>query len=502
MSRGLGESSMQRRGRRWRYGLVAIGLLGGLAALAAAAVPRVTGWVGRSEHPDWSHLPTAAVRRADLWVNVTAAGLVASLEQTEIECELESLDAGVNGQKMRTSGASTILSVVEEGVQVKKGDVLCELDSSSYEELVRQQEMTVQRAQADHLQAKLTLDVARVAVQEFRDGSKLQIEKTLAGQIAMAEANLERAVDHLRWSRRMFAKGYASVGQVSTEEVEQQRAIFALNQAKVSADMFHRYEVPGVLRQLGNNVLAAEATMEYQDNRLRRHLDRLELFKKQVERCTIRAPHDGFLIHANDPYRNIVIEPGLEVRQRQKLFSLPDLSKMEVSALLHESIVEQVKMGMRTKVRVEGLPHHELEGHVTSVAQLPTRNYFSEVTYYTGIIKIDSIPRGLKPGMSAEVDIATGHKTDVLTIPTEALTVEDGHDVCYVAEGESLERREVKVGQSTRERLEVTEGLTEGEQVVLDPTAFDARTWADSTVALPAESPAEAPETPAASPAE
>ena len=56
----------------------------------------------------------------------------------------------------------------------------------------------------------------------------------------------------------------------------------------------------------------------------------------------IRAPHDGFVIYANNPDRQVYIEPGMSVRQRQQLFFLPDLTQMEVVAMIHESIVEQV----------------------------------------------------------------------------------------------------------------------------------------------------------------
>ncbi len=63
-----------------------------------------------------------------------------------------------------------------------------------------------------------------------------------------------------------------------------------------------------------------------------RQIDRLAMLERQVEACTIRAPHDGFVIHANDARRQIVIEEGMPVRQRQPLFYLPDLKDMEIVA--------------------------------------------------------------------------------------------------------------------------------------------------------------------------
>ena len=94
-------------------------------------------------------------------------------------------------------------------------------------------------------------------------------------------------------------------------------------------------------------VQGARSTLEYQDLRLQRNQDRLATLEKQVENCTIRAPHDGFVIYANNADRQLFIEPGMPVRQRQPLFYLPDLNDMEVVAMLHESIVDQVDPGMR-----------------------------------------------------------------------------------------------------------------------------------------------------------
>src|SRR5579883_2826823 len=135
---------------------------------------------------------------------------------------------------------------------------------------------------------------------------------------------------------------------------------------------------------------------------------------------------------------------------------------MEVETFLHESVVDHVKSGMPAKVRVEGLENRVLEGHVVSVAQLPTQNFLNDVRYFIGHVKLDSVPDGLKPGMSAEVEIITQRRSDVLAIPAEALAVEQGREVCYVASEDGLERREIRTGQSTRDLLEVTEGLDEG----------------------------------------
>ena len=460
---------MSRRGRFWCTGFAVLGL-----TVLGAGVS-VTGWAPhRGLRLDAA---TERVRRDDLSVTLTASGTVESTERTIIECQLEALEVRVRGQGMTSSGAATILEIVPDGAMVGKGDVLCRLDSSDYKEMARQQEMNVGRAQADHRMAELELEVAQVGLREFRDGLQLQTIQELEGKIALARSDTERGHDRMAWIGRMLAKGYVSAGQLSSERINAQRAANALEQNRTELDVFRRYRAPKTLRVLGNQVQGARAILDYQEARLQRHQSRMTALLAQVEHCTIRAPHDGMVIHANDPRRQVLLEPGSSVRQKQVLFSLPDLTRMEVSTLLHETVVDRVRGGMLARVRVEGVTNRVQEGHVVSIAQLPTRNLLNDVPYYIGLVKLDTIPRGLRPGMSAEVEIATERRHGVLTIPAGALTIVGGRRVCYVAHGDGVERREIEIGQTTRDRLEVTSGLDEGEEVVLDPARPDAPAW-------------------------
>jgi HlyD family secretion protein len=193
------------------------------------------------------------------------------------------------------------------------------------------------------------------------------------------------------------------------------------------------------------------------------------MLDKQVEACTIRAPHDGFVIHANDNRRQILIEEGMPVYQKQPLFYLPDLNQMEVVAQLHESIVNEVRAGMPATLEVETFPDREMEGRVKAVSPLPTFEWRTDVRYFDAIVTIVKPPPGLRPGMSAQIEITMPSRRDVLAVPTEAVASDEGRDVCFVVHEDGLERREVKLGQVTPEMTEVTDGLHEGEQVVLNP---------------------------------
>ena len=149
-------------------------------------------------------------------------------------------------------------------------------------------------------------------------------------------------------------------------------------------EVYQRFSVPSTLRQLKSRVHSAESALAYQAMRVQLTQERLDKIQQQIEYCTIRAPHDGFLVYGDDDTRMVRIEPGMSVRRKQDLFMLPDLSRMEVLTLLHESVADEVRVGMVARVRVEGLPGRVLEGHVESVAQLPMQDRWTDIRYFLG----------------------------------------------------------------------------------------------------------------------
>jgi HlyD family secretion protein len=433
-----------------------VALTSGLLAAAVAVVPSLRSTA------DGSDARTALVRRADFDAVVVAAGRVESARNTEIRCTLERLTSG---------GNATILNLVDDGTVVKAGQVLCEIDSSEYVELVRRQTIVVDQARAAYQQAELDYEVSKIGLDAYRLGEMAQTDKLYRGQIALAKSDLTRQNDRLAWSRRMLAKGYFAVGQVVTEELTLDRAKLSLAQTETAFENFLKFTVPKSLRALESVVIGSKATLDFQAIKLKREEDRLALYREMVERCTVRAPHDGFVLHANRPGRTPEVFEGATVRQRQRLFTLPDLSQMVVDALLHETVVNRIKPGMRTKVRIEALPGRSYNGVVQSVAPMPYNERKAEsgsdVTYFLARVQLTSSVEGLRPGMTAELDILADRREKVVAVPPDAVNSEGGKDVCYVRHDDRLERRPVRLGRSSHDLVEVLDGLSEGERVVL-----------------------------------
>jgi HlyD family secretion protein len=84
----------------------------------------------RAAPPAWEGVPRAVVRRVSFDVLVTASAVAQSSQQTVVKCQLENLRIRSRGGAFYTGGASTILEIIPNGTNVKKGDVLCRLDAS------------------------------------------------------------------------------------------------------------------------------------------------------------------------------------------------------------------------------------------------------------------------------------------------------------------------------------------------------------------------------------
>src|SRR5207253_436173 len=126
---------------------------------------------------------------------------------------------------------------------------------------------------------------------------------------------------------------------------------------------------------------------------------KLKRLTTQLEKCVIKAPRDGMVIYANEQNRRgnqeNQIEEGAAVRERQSILRLPDLSDMQAKALIHESKVDMLKVGMRARVTVQD---QEFQGEITSIAnQAEPSNWFSpSVKRYATVIKIDGRSTGLR----------------------------------------------------------------------------------------------------------
>ncbi len=408
------------------------------------------------------------VSRRNLDTVVVAGGDLQPAKQTNVDCQVEDVT---------DSDGTMILSLVKNGAVVKKGDEMCRLDSSAIEELARQEEILVHKAKASHRKARLELEIAMTALLEYRDGLVIQSSKDFEARIALGRSDVKRQEDRLAWSEAMAKKGYLATGQLLTERQTLARLRHELARVEGEFQLFREFQVPKELHALRGRIKMAENSKRLEADRLKSEEDELAYLRKQIENCTVRAPHDGVAIYANCGYWWAhPLEPGMRVYQEQGMFLLPELGKMEVDVSVHETMGARIRVGMKADVHVASQGDRVIPGRVVAVSMLPTSNWKEwdeNLKHFLVRVRLDNTPASALPFMSAAVEIDTGHVADALVIPVEALAMKDGQQACYVVANNQLERRTIKTRHATRDLLEVIEGLHEGERIVSHSIAVD-----------------------------
>ena len=89
-------------------------------------------------------------------------------------------------------------------------------------------------------------------------------------------------------------------------------------------------------------------------------------------------------------------------------------------------------------------------------------------------VRIDGEVHDLRPGMTAEVEILISSRDNVLTVPVQAVVEQAGKTFVWLRRGDDFERRLVFLGLSSNERIEIKDGLTVDDEVVLNPRAVIA----------------------------
>jgi RND family efflux transporter MFP subunit len=412
-----------------------------------------------------SDIITYTVRPMALAQTVVERGALESQKNDDTYC-------GVEGQ-------TTIIMIKPEGSPVKKGELVCELDSAALRDQLVNQQITTKSAAANHENAKLTREVAEIAVIEYVEGIFVQDLQTVEGEIKLAESDLSRQEDRVDWARRMFDKGYVSLATKNAEELSLKKARFTLEQSQSKRKVLVDYTKGKTIKELQSEVekaksdeLAKKATMELETSKEKK-------LEKQIAACRLLAPNDGLVVYANDPNRAFgsnqpQIEEGATVRERQKIFSLPDITKMQVNTKVHESQIDKIGPNMKAKILVEAFAEQKLNGTVVDVQPLPdpTSFFSSDIKVYTTRVKIDDALQGLRPGMNAQVEILVDRRDNVLAVPLSAILQYDGKDHVTKRNDERYERVVVELGPSNERFVQVNKGIKDGDVVVLNPKSL------------------------------
>lgn len=404
---------------------------------------------------------------------VTEAGEVESSSNVEVRCEVQSRSAG-------TGTGTIILEVVPEGTWVEKGEELIRLDSSALEDEKVLQEITVSTAYAAVVQTESAVETAEIAKQEYLEGTFRQEEQLILAETSVAEENVRRAKDYLRYSNDLFTRGFQSELQLDADRFAVEKAETDLETARIKLEGLRKYTRAKMLSELNANIKVAKADLQSSKATHESERSRLKFIGDQIAKCDIRAPAAGQVVYANEQNRrggeDTIIEAGTPVREGQVMVRLPDPNQMQVKARIDEARIDMVRASMAATIKLDAMPDLELKGTVIKVDDYPiSGSWWNNVKQYAAIIEIKDTPQGLRPGLTAEVRIYTEHQSDVLQVPVQAVFEHQRRHYCIMAtdpERDQFATREVTIGSTNDKFVVIAKGLDEKEIVLLNPRSF------------------------------
>ena len=394
------------------------------------------------------------------------------LEQGEVESS-SNIDVNCEVKAKGTSG-TPILWVIDEGTYVKKGDKLVELDASAFEDELTTQRIQVSGAESTVISSDALVRTAEISLQEYLEGTYLSERKTLLSDIALSEQNLRKAELNLASAERMAAKGLLKSLQIEAENFAVSNTKNLLESAQAKLKVLDELTKQKMKVQYESDIEAARAKLGSDKIVLAEEQETLKEIEQQIAKCVILSPADGVVVYNNSfssrGGSEFVVEEGASVRERQTIIKLPDPTKMQVKAKINESRITFVREGMPAMVKV-GAAEGEMLARVTKVNKYaePGSWMSSSVKEYAAFVEIKNPPESIRTGMTAEVRIYVEQLPDALQIPVNAIYEVKGHHFCLKKVGESWETIEVKIGATNDKMLTILEGLTEGEQIALNP---------------------------------
>jgi RND family efflux transporter MFP subunit len=469
-------------------------------AVVALAVVGGGAWYASTQFDAIDNVRAAdvvAVAVRDFDIETIATGELEARQQVEVRNKLDS--------------RATLTTIIKEGTRVAKGDVLFTLNGESIEQQITEEESRVETARADleaaenayliqlsdnesNLRAaNLELELAKLALQQWRDGDDPKEFERLQADLDSATRNFKRLSDKFEQSKELFEKNFKSKNDFDQELIQLLEAESRVKQAELAVDTYRDYQRPRDEKQRTSDVAEAEAKVDRVDKQnaielasrdanrknARRQLElreeRLAKLREQLGFTVIRAPNDGLVVYnsstRNGRWNDEPPEPGMEMSPNQVVIVLPDTTEMVASVRVHESLAGRLRQGQPAMVQIEALGSRVIPGTVDSIGVLAESGSWRDPNLREYTVRILLQPgewaKELKPSMRAEATIVLDQVDDALTVPVQSVFSDGRLRYVYQPDGARYVRTPIRLGRRSETEAEVLAGLTAGDRVLV-----------------------------------
>jgi len=471
------------------------------------------------------------VKRGDLTISVTENGDIKAVKSTDIKCDVEGrttivsiVPEGTNVTQEDVDNGKVLVELDSSKLKEELAQRNIELATAeaSYAEAKEACAIQVKQNESNISAAELKTRFALIDLHKYLGepvaarligkadpnagcrkeiaailedpnslgGETKQKLRELTGAITLAESNLQNAIYTLEWTQKLREKEYVAETQLQRDKLDKQRLEIDREKAKIAEDLYLRYEFPKQVEKLLSDYQEAQRELERTEARARSQLaqakaklvsadatlslqkDRLEKVQKQLVACIIKAPAVGQVVYwsSTERWMRFKIEQGAEIPQGYKIITIPDASDMKVEIKVHETWVDKVQPGQPAKITIAAFPDKVFTGKVLKKAPLANPDDFlnPDLKVYTTDVSIDGTNDALKTGMTGKVEVTVDELHDVLYVPIQSVVSEGEIKVCYIV-GSRSQKREVQTGLFNDNFVEIKSGLSEGEEVLLNP---------------------------------
>ena len=331
----------------------------------------------------------------------------------------------------------------EIGDWVNEGDVLIKLDSTDYEYQLSQAKASYAQAEAAYNSALTALNNVGGASEQ----SKVQLEQA----VASAKLAYDNAKTNLDRQTELYNMGAISLATYEGAQIQCENARLAYESAKKNLEIVTGVIVPGNEDSAKSGVETAKAAMNAASLAISQA-------QSNIENTTITAPISGYVSAKN-------IAAGQFAAAGNPLFTVSNSENLEVEINVTEAVIPYVSVGGKAVVSVSSATAEKLEGVVTVVN--PVKDQMTGM--YAVRVSVPNEGLNLKIGMIADVTLVTSKSIEnAVSIPEKAILQAGEEYYVFVVNDEKAEKRVITLGVTDGEYRQVTEGIEEGDLVVVE----------------------------------
>jgi len=321
--------------------------------------------------------------------------------------------------------------------------------------------LATQEASSAYDAAKIALDDAKKGLTDAisQDAKTIAAAQKKLAEVEKALSTAEQAMDKAWYDLRIFKK-YEYPQKIATLQETVMKSQLAVQRTIVN-----------------NNAKSSKKRIEIanRDKLLNDYKDDLKGVREDMQKLVIRAQSDGMLIHGENRRNRWdtpkEIKVGADVSIGEAIGIIPDVSKFKVQVNIPEEYRSRIKTGLPVVIRAKAVPDLTLSGEIVKIAGVSTPIIpwdQGSPKVYASDISTDAADERLTPGMTVQVEIVVEKAEAVIYVPVEGVYNRDGKTYCRLRQGEGQIERAVKTARFSTDYVEVTEGLKENDQVMLD----------------------------------